>query len=69
MISVPASDVRTEVDPNRPHNRPDDSNQEISGSTQTSLEAMCDLQSVAWAARVVRYENGHSPDQILLLVS
>ena len=69
MISVPESDVPTEHDAERPHNRNDDSNLEVSGSNQTSLQALCTLQSVAWATRVVTFENGHQPDQILLLVS
>ena len=67
LISVSGSDVPTECDQNRPHNRADDSNLEVSGSKQSSLDALCTLQSVAWAARVVKHDDGH-PDQVLLMV-
>ena len=60
--------MATVVDPNRPHDRADDSNNEVSGAMQTNIDALCSLQSVSWASRIIKHDTG-AADRVLLIVS
>ena len=68
LVELSDDDVASEIDPNRPHNQADDSNDDVSGALQSSIDALCSLTSVAWASRVIRYECGRA-DRVLLIVS
>ena len=68
MIDVSNDDIQSDIDPNRPYNRDDESGDDISGALQSSLDAVCSLPSVSWARRIIQFENGHA-DRVLLIVS
>lgn len=67
-ISVNLDHMSPETDFDRPHEKRDDSNTSVNGAIQLSVQQLCAIKSVTWAAEIVgvHFEN---PNQERITVS
>ena len=66
-IEFNQSEISSEADHDRPHQKLDDSNQDPSGSKRTNIEQLCTYKSAAWASEVIQYKAENASHELTIV--
>ena len=66
-IEFNESEISSEADKDRPHQRLDDSNADPSGNKRTNIDQLCSYESVSWASKVIKYKTANASHELTIV--